>query len=193
VFTEELAQRAAAQGARLTAVSGPDQRRSLIAAIQDAERSQNDTLGYRVETALWSGQRAGDDGVPAANLLRHGNTSATDPARRFSDGMLEQPDVELDHAELMVLSSPSDDTLSRLRAGEALSAVLLHATDLGLATCPLSQPLEVRAVRDRLRDELLGGGLDPQLILRVGWVPHCAALPATPRRPLCEQIDRFAR
>ena len=140
-----------------------------------------------------AGQRAGDDGVPAANLLRHGSTSATDPARRFSNGVVEQADTDRDHAQLMVLGSASDDTLSRLRVGEALSAVLLHATDLGLATCPLSQPLEVPAVRDALRDELLGGRMDPQLILRIGWATRGEALPATPRRLLSEQIDRFGQ
>jgi hypothetical protein len=77
--------------------------------------------------------------------------------------------------------------------GEALSAVLLHATDLGLATCPLSQPLEVPAVRDSLRNELLGGWMDPQLILRIGWAPRGEVLPATPRRLLSEQIDRFGQ
>ncbi|WP_228122745.1 hypothetical protein [Saccharothrix syringae] len=36
-----------------------------------------------------------------------------------------------------------------------MSAVLLEATNAGLATCPLSQPLEVAATRDRVRDGLL--------------------------------------
>ena len=193
VFVEELMQRAAEQGALLETVTGPDARAFVIDSIRDAEQSQHHTLGYRVETALWSGQRAGDDGVPAANLLRHGSTSATDLARRYSNGMVEQADTDRDHAQLMVLGSASDDTLSRLRVGEALSAVLLHATDLGLATCPLSQPLEVPAVRDALRDELLGGRMDPQLILRIGWAPRGEVLPATPRRLLSEQIDRFGQ
>ena len=129
VFVAELVQRAAEQGAVLEAVTGPDARAFVIDSIRDAEQSQHHTLGYRVETALWSGQRAGDDGVPAANLLRHGSTSATDLARRYSNGMVEQADTDHDHAQLMVLGSASDDTLSRLRVGEALSAVLLHATD----------------------------------------------------------------
>jgi len=192
VIIEELAQRAAEQGALLQTVTGLGSRRFLSTAIQDAEWSQDHAVGYRVETALWSGQRAGNDGVPAANLLRRNDISATDLARRFSEGTVEQADTERDNAELMVLGSASDDLLSRLRTGEALSAVLLHATDVGLATCPLSQPLEVPAVRDTLRTELLGGSTAPQLILRVGWAPPGEALPATPRRPLSEQIDRFA-
>ncbi|MGB3444938.1 MAG: nitroreductase family protein, partial [Actinophytocola sp.] len=57
---------------------------------------------------------------------------------------------------------------SRLRAGAAASAALLAATSLGLATCPLSQPLEVAHTRDRLRDEVLRGAAHPQLVLRLG-------------------------
>ena len=52
-----------------------------------------------------------------------------------------------DAGSLILLSTSSDDDLSRLRAGEAMSAVLLEATSAGLATCPLSQPLEVLETR----------------------------------------------
>jgi hypothetical protein len=70
------------------------------------------------------------------------------PACRFSDGVVEQADTEHDHALLVVFSTATDDLRSQLRAGEALSALLLQATDLPLANCPLSQPLEVAAVQD---------------------------------------------
>jgi hypothetical protein len=50
---------------------------------------------------------------------------------------------------------------SRLRAGEAASAVLLHSTACGLASSPLSQPLEVRRTRTVLRDEVAGGTVVP--------------------------------
>jgi nitroreductase len=83
-----------------------------------------------------------------------------------------------------VLGSASDDRLSQLRAGEAMSAVLLQATQLGLATCPLSQPLEVFSARRVLQDQVLGGTLIPQLVLRIGFAPDAPPLPATPRRPI---------
>jgi hypothetical protein len=69
--------------------------------------------------------------------------------------------------------------------------VLLHATELGLATCPLSQPLEVDWTRARIRNELVGGALHPQLVLRVGWAPPGPPLPPTPRRPINETIDHI--
>lgn len=86
---------------------------------------------------------------------------------------------------LAVLGTTSDDTLAQLRAGEALSAVLLTATTLGLATCPLSQPLEVGSTRRMLRDDVLGGTLSPQLVLRLGW-PTGPSLPVTPRRSVAD-------
>ena len=87
---------------------------------------------------------------------------------------------------LTVLGTASDDALSRLRAGEALSAVLLTATAHGLASCPLSQPLEISSARIMLRDDVLGGTLSPQLVLRLGWAPAGPSLPATPRRSFAD-------
>jgi hypothetical protein len=52
-----------------------------------------------------------------------------------------------------------------LRAGEALSSVLLTATRAGLATTPLSQATEVAASRELLR-QALGIPEQPQLVLR---------------------------
>lgn len=169
----------------------PDLRSFVIAAIHQAEQIQDSTPGYRFETALWSARHAADIGVPAANLLARGSISADDPARRFNDGVAGQADTERDHALLMVLGSATDDLRAQLRAGEALSAVLLHATDLRLATCTLSQPLEVAAVREALRDRVFSGTTNPQLILRVGWAMQGANLPPTPRRPLTPQTGRL--
>jgi hypothetical protein len=147
---------------------------------------------YRTETALWSGRFADDSGVPAANLLKDLTDAGT--ARRFSPGLLDQADRQGgDGAALLVLGTTSDDPRAQLRAGEALSAVLLHATELGLATCPLSQPLEVDWTRARIRNELVGGALHPQLVLRVGWAPPGPPLPPTPRRPINETIDYIRR
>ena len=93
--------------------------------------------------------------------------------------------------ELLVLASTSDDTRSQLLAGEALSRVLLHANVLGLAACPLTQPLEGGDTRRFLRDELLGGTWTPQVLVRVGWLPtSLQLLPATPRRRLDEVLVR---
>jgi hypothetical protein len=77
-----------------------------------------------------------------------------------------------------------------LRAGEAASAALLTATDLGLATCPLSQPLEVAGTRSRIRAQVLDSTAYPHLIVRTGWLPTSAPpLGHSPRRPTENTID----
>ena len=86
-----------------------------------------------------------------------------------------------------MLGTASDDTLSRLRAGEALSAVLLQATALGLASCPLSQPLEIGSTRRVLHEGVVDDTLSPQLVLRLGWPPVGPPLPVTPRRTYQEE------
>lgn len=188
-FLRGLAARAAEQGALLRPVSGARERSLVLTAIRDAAAEQEADTAYRTETAVWSGRVADDSGVPAGNLLR--NPLGPGTARRFAQGLLEQPDSRTDDgAALLVLGTASDDPLSQLRAGEAASAVLLHATELGLATCPLSQPLEVTTTRITIRDAVLGGTLCPQLLLRVGWAPLGPQLKPTPRRPIAQTIER---
>ena len=65
---------------------------------------------------------------------------------------------------------------------------------IGLATDPISQPLELPDTRAELRVTCLGGELEPQIVLRVGWAPMSAApLPSTGRRPVDETIDELDR
>jgi nitroreductase len=86
---------------------------------------------------------------------------------------------------LLVLGTGLDDRLARLRAGEATSAVLLAATRMGLAGCPLTQPLEVPATREVVRTEVLHAEFVPQMVLRIGWPPRDPnPFPATTRRPV---------
>ena len=183
----ELVDAATEQGAILRPVASGRPRSVLMDAIREAARRQQEIPGYTTELAAWSGRRTGDDGIPAANLLHHRAPGIT-AARRFADGdiQLASP-TQQDEAVLAVLGTTSDDTLSQLRAGEALSAVLLRATTLGLASCPLSQPLEVGPTRRTLRDDVLDGTLSPQLVLRLGW-PTGPSLPATPRRSVADTI-----
>lgn len=184
----ELCDRAGAQGAVLRPVTEPSARTRLLAAIEEADRIQEQGSDYRTELALWSGRATGPDGVPASNLVA--DRAGDGPAMRHFAGAPEADDSpgSPDGALLLVLGTASDDTLSRLRAGEAASAVLLHATAFGLASSPLSQPLEVRRTRTVLRDEVAGGTVIPQLVLRVGWAPAGPVPPLTPRRPTSETV-----
>ncbi|HVK24001.1 MAG TPA: nitroreductase family protein [Actinokineospora sp.] len=193
-----LVRRAAGEGTIAFPVTDPTARAHLAAAIESAAQAQERDPRYRSEMDLWSGRSwSTDEGVPAANAPsgeeRHGDTRM----RTFAVGSLDRAPVrrgEVDAAELVVVATSGDDPLSRLRAGEAVSAVLLAATELGLATCPLSQPLEVMATRHLVRDVVLGGAAVPQLVVRVGWAPVAAApLPESPRRAVadvCAPLDQ---
>ncbi|MGQ4601398.1 Acg family FMN-binding oxidoreductase [Nocardia sp. R6R-6] len=97
--------------------------------------------------------------------------------------------TEPDHADLLLLGTSADDRLASLRAGEAMSAVLLTATNVGLATCPLSAPLESTELHHRLRRDILDDTAHPQVILRVGRAPSSAdPPPMTPRRLLADVL-----
>lgn len=116
--------------------------------------------------------------------------NATARSRSFAGAALVQSvDAEqsFDNAIVLALGTAEDDTLAWLRAGEATSLVLLSATAMGLATCPVTEPLEIVEIRDAVRADVFGTSGHPQMLLRVGWAATNAdPPPATPRRPLTE-------
>ncbi len=184
-FLDELKAVAGREGAALHGVDRTGGGRELvIAAMREADRVRKAMTRYTTETALWAGLLTGDDGIPQANLLADPGGTGDGLARTFPCGTIEQ-EPGPDGAMLLVLGTSSDDVLSQLRAGEALSAVLLHATELGLASCPLSQPLEVASSHRKVRDMLLEGRLSAQILVRVGW-GSLDPVPPTPRRPVDE-------
>ncbi|GAB1516744.1 Acg family FMN-binding oxidoreductase [Actinophytocola sp. KF-1] len=184
-----IAEHARGQGALAVQVIDPAARFELAGAIAQAAVIQANSPDYAYELASWTGRaRGGPDGVPATNIpaARHDAD-----LRAFPHGTLTEPSGKRygQQTELLVIATSGDDVLSRLRAGEAASAALLAATELGLATCPLSQPLEIADSRRHIRDTVLDGSAEPQLVIRLGWAPTTAApLPATPRRDIEEVI-----
>lgn len=163
----------------------------LVAALAQAVREHNNDPAYLGELAIWSGRYASTAGVPARNTPMSDQLSPV-PGRVFAGTALSQPPEAPpgdDHGVLLALGTAADDGLARLRAGEATSLVLLTATALGLASCPVSEPLEVQKTRHAVRHEAFGDDEYPQMLLRVGWAPiNADPLPATPRRPLSEAV-----
>ena len=94
---------------------------------------------------------------------------------------------------MLALGTKDDSMVARLRAGEASSSVLLSATALGLASCPVTEPLEITETRDAVQIEVFGLSAIPQMLLRIGWAPvNADPMPATPRRPLCDVVQYLA-
>lgn len=190
---EDLTTAAAGEGGLAVTVTDPAARFQLAGAIAQAAVLQESNPDYRVEMAIWSGRsRGSDDGVLAASILNPAEAPTELRQRTFAQGTLTQPSGKRygELASLLVIATSSDDLLSRLRAGEAASAALLHATRLGMATCPLSQPLEIADTRRTIQDDVLHGTAVPQLLLRLGWAsPSADPLPQSPRRDLDDVIS----
>lgn len=187
-YVETMAAAAAAEGTVLQ-VAEDAPRDYLAIAIEQASLKHAEDPAYLTELAAWSGRRVAAEGVPARNTPAPDDTPGALPGRPFADPLLAQPvGGEDDETVLLVLNTASDDDLSRLRAGEATSAVLLTATAAGLASCPLTEPLEVPDVRQKVIDKVTGGPY-PQMVLSIGWAPANAdPLPATPRRDLADVL-----
>lgn len=76
-----------------------------------------------------------------------------------------------DDAAMVVLGTYADNDLMRLRTGETLSQIVLSATAMGLATCPLAEPLRNNRNRLALSCEVFDGEDFPQTLIRLGWPP----------------------
>lgn len=176
-----------AAGVTIVAVVSPRARAELLQILAEAEKAQRLNPDYVDEIVGWTG-REGGEGIPATSLLRRdsGTGSAQVPSR-FPSGTLadHNPEAEPVEPALLAICTSSDDTRSRLRAGEALSSILLTGTAGGFAMVPLSQAIEVDRTRRLLQDELLADAACPQIIVQVGWA-HTAddQVPLTPRRPV---------
>ncbi|MFS0899463.1 nitroreductase family protein [Mycolicibacterium litorale] len=91
-------------------------------------------------------------------------------------------DAPADDAVLVVLGTDVDDDRMRVRAGEAMSDILLAATAMGLASCPLTTPLHDARDRLSLACEVFDGEAYPQVLIRLGWAPDGDPPPALGRR-----------
>jgi nitroreductase len=181
--------RAARLGVMLRQVDAVD---ALKAIVTQAVRSHVTDREYLTELTMWSGRYGSKAGVPARNATAHDRAAAL-PGRFFAGPALAQPrgaSATDDNAAVLALGTATDDRLARLRAGEATSMVLLTATALGLASCAVTEPLEIPATREAVRTDVFGSCCNPQMLFRVGWAPVDAdPLPATPRRALDRAVE----
>jgi nitroreductase len=183
--------RAARAGVMLRRVDELDDLKRIVA---DAARRHAGDADYLAEMTTWSGRYASTAGIPARSVLA-GRPSPAILARSFAGGRQAQTAGDVtaaDNAAVIALGTAQDDELSRLRAGEATSLVLLTATALGLASCPITEPLEIPETRRAVQTDVFGVEGIPQMLLRIGWAPlNADPLPSTPRRDLSEVVTRL--
>jgi nitroreductase len=155
----------------------------LASVAAQASQFQLADPAYRRELASW----VSPSGVPLETVVP--GTPRRVPVRDFAP----MGGAELDAgkhtdagARYAVVFTDGDEPIDWLRAGEALSAVLLTATATGLATAPISDITETALTRERMRHMLAGVGY-PQLGLRIGYAP-LGDPPAAPRRRFTDVI-----
>jgi hypothetical protein len=83
-----------------------------------------------------------------------------------------------------ILGVSGDRPIDRTAAGQALQKVLLTATDAGLDTSMISQPIEVPAAQEQLRRSLGRTGWQ-QIAVRLGYG---APGHSSPRREVAEVL-----
>jgi hypothetical protein len=157
---------------------------ALQSLVHRAHKAQLADAAFVAEWRQWVGRDgATRDGVPV-----HSSGPRPEPQdewvlRDYSAGQATPRVAGKDFEPeplICVLGSFQDSPTAQLQAGLATQRVLLTATDAGLSASFLSQVVEVPTARADLRT-LLGGGLWPQAVLRIGYG---SPVPATPRRPL---------
>lgn len=180
-----LADAAESQGARLRLIRGHEISALAVAAAQAGALQLADP-GYRRELVSWTHRpRWSGDGVPMATVVEPSPRAV--PVRNFvlsgspERGLPPGPHTDVS-AQFGVVSTGEDSPLAWIQAGEALSAMLLTATSLGLGTAPMSDITELSVTREQLR-QLLGGTGIPQLAVRIGKRPPGSPPPAPRRHP----------
>lgn len=184
---ELLRQAVAGHGAALVPVR-EEHRADLDVLVGHAERDLLADEAYRHELASWVfdpaqvGERA--DGIPVDAVDAGEERAEEVPGRQFvPEAVPAEPTPRpAEHPALLLLTTAADGPEDWVRAGMALSALLLEGTEIGLAAQPIGQVTDVPHARARLRSDLRLVGV-PQLLLRVGRSQSGTGL-MTPRRPV---------
>jgi hypothetical protein len=159
-------------------VLSDDVRPRLVEASRLTEALRRDDAAYHAELEWWTSPFASTEGVPPSALLSDKERHRVDVAREFPvrNHQDRRPEVAVDWSKILVLSTPEDTRADVLRCGEALSTVLLECTLAFLATCTLTQLIELDASREIVRSLLHDGG-HPQVLIRAGLAPPMEAAP----------------
>jgi nitroreductase len=181
-----LNEAARAEGAWLELIIGVAPLEVVATVTRAAQNVLERDERYRAEIDTWTrSDEMASDGVPASAGGPSPEPQDLLPQREFG-GRPRAPGRDFEPEPLLaVLGVAGDTAADQVAAGMALQRVLLTATDAGLATSMLSQPIEVSAAREQLRLGLGRYGV-PQMVLRIGYGQP--GFP-TPRRDVAEVID----
>ncbi|HEU5380634.1 MAG TPA: hypothetical protein VFV38_34860 [Ktedonobacteraceae bacterium] len=179
------------EGTWLQLIEDASTRRLLSDLIVTGDRRQWANQPFRQELAQWvRAQRGGStDGLPGEVRAKGSIQEITGPfVVRTFDLWREEAAKDLQLVAgapvLAVLGTFSDCPDGWFMAGMAVERLLLSACTNGLQTSFVNQPIEVPALRSRLR-QALGRDDFPQLVIRMGYGKPA---PMTPRRNVQEVL-----
>jgi nitroreductase len=171
----------------------PPQKTAIATLVEEADHIQLADPAFRHELASWlkpiTSRRR--DGIPFAEK-EYGSAMPLALARALRSPDLGSMIGKAEHDGVLgaplvvVLGTESDEPDQWLQCGEALEAVLLHATHFGLAAAFLNQCLELPDIRGRVLAALDRGGY-PQQVLRLGYPAEPVDHPA-PRRDMADML-----
>lgn len=177
-----------AEGVQLHVLS-PGQVHELAAAAARAAEVESADPEVQQELAYWTGRSPEGTGLPAAVLPVSPPLTTVQPRDFGVAGTLPVGPGHDRAARYGLLFGDDDEPPGWLRAGEALSAAWLVATERGVSLLPLSGVIEVPLTRGAL-GRLLAGLGQPYLALRIGIAdPEHAGPPHTPRMPAAQVVD----
>jgi len=167
-----------------------DQVIELAVLVEHAQQTEGADELLQAETATWvGGDRAAGTGIPDASLPEELPLTTVAERDFGTTGTLAAGAGHDTAATYAVLYGSGDEPADWLRAGEALNALWLEATEHAVSLLPLSSPVEVPFTRHELR-RLLGDLGDPYLVVRLGALDPAHAGPAhTPRLPTEQVIE----
>jgi len=189
------------EGCWLAPLTSQDARIELAVLLARADWTERHDPRYQAELASWiRDDPDATDGIPRPAALWSAEPRPTEfPARDFTGGEPASADeagermraIPVEHPGVLVLGTDADGPTDRLRAGRALSRVLLTATAQGVATSPLGQALDIEATRSLVHSLTGGTGLT-QMIIRVGY-PDTSVPPLaqTKRRPVPDVLEHL--
>ncbi|MCE9576207.1 MAG: nitroreductase family protein [Deltaproteobacteria bacterium] len=191
---EHLARAAAAERTKMIRLT-PDQKRELAGLVAESDRRRFSEPAYLAQVAQWlapTGTYRGD-GIPFVEK-EYGSTGRFAVGRTLADPTLGERFADIEHDRVMgaplvvIMATRDDDEIDWLDCGQALEAVLLRATALGLSAAYVDQLLEYEDLHAAVHQMIGGDGdLVPHMALRLGYAPPLDR-PA-PRRDLDEVFD----
>jgi nitroreductase len=164
-----LVDAARAEGAWLELLIGMTALSGFAEIAQSADRVLRRDPAYQERLSGWIRTEAAGDGVPVFAAARAGEPQDLLPQRTYGDRP-RAPGRDFEPEPLIaILGSTGDTATDQISAGQALQRVLLTATDAGLATSMISQPIEVTGAREQLSRSLGSRSGTPQMALRIGY------------------------